>query len=236
MTAGLQHTLFQAAAADDARAVRAALVAGADPLARDEDQRRGAWFWAAYLGSVNALGVMLRAAAESGETGGGDFVNARDNSTEPAPGWTALHHASLAGRARAVSLLLSCGAEVNALSRTGQTALDVAGQYADPEGEPAAVREMLVAAGGVRGKGARILTAEEAKFQEDFGDFIDRHGRAFLEDHEWEFALTTAGGGWRLKDAGDSRLLPILLAVKDQMRTKAVAELLRREAAGEPVY
>ena len=104
----LDQELIEAAFVCDLVRVRDLLARGANPNARDEEQRTPI-FSAVLGGSLALLGLLVEARAD---------VNARDEH-----GWTALHVAAEEVVPEMASLLLARGADANASDDEGNTPL-----------------------------------------------------------------------------------------------------------------
>ena len=111
----LDQQMVEAAFVCDLMRVQTLLARGADPNARDEDERTPL-FSAVLGGSVALLGLLLESKAD---------VNARDSH-----GMTALHIAAEEVLPAAASLLIARGADVNLQDNDGNTPLARAVQSA----------------------------------------------------------------------------------------------------------
>ena len=105
--------LCEAAAAGDIKTVKAQLIEGADPNARDRELGVTPLSWATLFNQVEVGEFLIQKGAD---------VNARNRD-----GGTPLHGAAFLGLADIAALLIEKGADVNARNAKGETPMDVSG-------------------------------------------------------------------------------------------------------------
>ena len=103
--------ICEAAAAGDIEAVKAQLIEGADPNARDRELGATPLSWATLFNQVEVGEFLIQKGAD---------VNARNRD-----GGTPLHGAAFLGHADIAALLIQKGADVNARNDKGESPLDV---------------------------------------------------------------------------------------------------------------
>ena len=103
--------IWSAAAAGDIEAVKAQLIEGADPNARDRELGVTPLSWATLFNQVEVGEFLIQKGAD---------VNARNRD-----GGTPLHRAAFLGYADIAALLIQKGADVNAKNDKGESPLDV---------------------------------------------------------------------------------------------------------------
>ena len=187
--AGAYEDFFRAVVLDDARTVENLLQRGFDPNARDEkgqaalylSQREGAFKVAEVLLAnpqtrvdlVNAAGeTALMMTALRGHSAWIERLIGRGARVEggaegTSPGWTPLHYACAGPEVKAVQLLLTRGARIDARSPNGTTPLMMAARY----GSEAAVDLLLKQGADARLRNDLNLSA---------GDFAQQAGRESL--------------------------------------------------------
>lgn len=187
--AGAYEDFFRAVVLDDARAVENLLQRGFDPNALDEkgqaalylSQREGAFKVAEVLLAnpqtrvdlVNAAGeTALMMTALRGHSAWIERLINRGARVEggaegTAPGWTPLHYACAGPEVKAVQLLLTRGARIDARSPNGTTPLMMAAKY----GSEAAVDLLLKQGADARLRNDLNLSA---------ADFAQQAGRESL--------------------------------------------------------
>jgi ankyrin repeat protein/truncated hemoglobin YjbI len=125
-------------------------------VSRGADVNRVPWYWI-WMSCTGNSGHKQEIELVRGLLRCGADVTARYN------GRTALHHASRAGFVQVVEALIEHGADVNALSDAGRTALDEV-ETAAPSIDREPVRRLLAAHGGTRGvrasSGERTVAAK----------------------------------------------------------------------------
>lgn len=148
--AGVYEEFFRALELDDARGVSRLLNRGLDPnslsptgqpplaLALQLDHFRVAEaLWLApdlQVDQANALGeTALMVAAIKGQMSWVERL-VRRGAQVRRPGWTPLHYAASGSEPRVVAFLIDAGADVEALSPQGSTALMLAARYGDERG------------------------------------------------------------------------------------------------------
>jgi len=155
------RALLDAAFICDLIKVRQALAEGADPNARDEDERTPL-FSAVLGGSIGLMGLLLEAGAD---------VNARDHH-----GFAPLHFAAQERLPEMARLLLAKGADANAKDEDGATPLWRA-VFSDPEhGELA---KILLAAGAKPELASRPTPALVQAMPRAFMDTLPSRAAAF---------------------------------------------------------
>ena len=181
--AGSFEDFFVALRNDDAQVVTRLLELGFDPDARDEHGQPGLTVALqsrsthAFMALLEHGAVQVNALNEAGESPlmmaalKGDLADARRLLDRGArvnqPGWNALHYAATGPDVRLVELMLTHGAELEAGSPNGSTALMMAAQY----GSEASV-ELLLRHGADPARRNQLgLTAV---------DFASRSGRSAL--------------------------------------------------------
>jgi ankyrin repeat protein len=99
--------------------VKAALQAGADVNAKDDDGDTALMWCAENEHSLKTLSILIKAGAD---------VNAKDND-----GWTPLMFAAKENTPEALNALIAAGADVNAQNNDGKTALALAKEKEEPD-------------------------------------------------------------------------------------------------------
>ena len=106
-----EDTLWGAAVAGKLDAIEAALAAGTDVNAQDDELGLSAMTWATLHGQTEAMRLLIEKGAD---------VNARSED-----GGTPLHGAAFLGQAEAAKLLIDNGADITARDEDGETPADV---------------------------------------------------------------------------------------------------------------